>query len=215
MNARPMQLADRARVYVDAIPSAIAGQHGHAQTFSVACALIHGFGLTDSDAWPIFADYCSRCSPPWSPAEMRHKLAEAAKANSHTKPRGHLLNSGAASHRRTVQWRVACPRPPSAHRSNGKVRVIALGQPQIAAPPPSKPEALAENAKAPEPPTLPDEAPEPTDAEAGRIAGELVKMHKDGAIAGPDDTDTVMLAGALKVFGATYESFTQNREDRP
>jgi hypothetical protein len=55
-------LIARARAYVDKMPPAVAGQHGHDATFKVAIALVHGFGLSEGDAMPIMAEYSSRCS---------------------------------------------------------------------------------------------------------------------------------------------------------
>jgi hypothetical protein len=81
---------DRARQYVAKIPGAVSGQGGHNQTFSVACYLFNGFGLSESDALALILEYNQRCSPPWSERELRHKVKSAAAA-SHDKPRGHLL----------------------------------------------------------------------------------------------------------------------------
>lgn len=67
---------DRARAYVAAIPSAVAGDSGHNQTFAVACKLVQ-FGLTPAEAWPLLAEYNQRCEPPWSESELRHKLVDA------------------------------------------------------------------------------------------------------------------------------------------
>ncbi|MCX6971978.1 MAG: hypothetical protein NTV93_17740 [Verrucomicrobia bacterium] len=40
--------------------------------------------------------------------------------------------------------------------------------------------------------------------EAGRIAGELVKMVKAGALTGPEDADAPFFAGVIRMFGATF-----------
>jgi hypothetical protein len=44
------------------------------------------------------------------------------------------------------------------------------------------------------------------DPEAQRIAGELVKLHRDGAIKSEQDAE--FYASVLKVFDATYEATT-------
>lgn len=44
-----------------------------------------------------------------------------------------------------------------------------------------------------------------TDQEARRIAGELVKLHRDGHIAGPLDPEARFMAAALATFEATYQ----------
>ena len=85
---------ERARLYVEQIPGAVSGDGGHNQTFSVACALIHGFALDEADALTILCEYNSRCSPPWTERELIHKLQSASTAR-HDKPRGHLMNDGA------------------------------------------------------------------------------------------------------------------------
>jgi hypothetical protein len=41
-------------------------------------------------------------------------------------------------------------------------------------------------------------------AEARRIAAELVKLHRDKAISGPDDSDARLFAALIHTFGATY-----------
>jgi hypothetical protein len=42
------------------------------------------------------------------------------------------------------------------------------------------------------------------DQEARRIAAELVKLHRDGAISGPDDSEARFWANLIHTFGATY-----------
>jgi hypothetical protein len=73
------KLAKRVSAYLAYIPPAISGSGGHNQTFYVAKILIHGFGLTESDALPFLKDYSARCSPPWSEKDLKHKLASARK----------------------------------------------------------------------------------------------------------------------------------------
>ena len=86
----PLPLADRARLYLEKMPSSVAGSGGHQQTFAVAVALVHGFGLSEAEAWPILSDYNVRCLPPWSEAELRHKLATAGQLTRHPRPKGYL-----------------------------------------------------------------------------------------------------------------------------
>ncbi|MBI3414226.1 MAG: hypothetical protein HY043_02720 [Verrucomicrobia bacterium] len=87
MNLQPIE---RARAYVARIPGAIAGSGGHDATFHAACILVNGFALTPADALPLLVAWNQTCQPPWSEAELRHKLTSADKAR-HAKPRGHLL----------------------------------------------------------------------------------------------------------------------------
>lgn len=86
----------RAAAYLSAMPSAISGQGGHDQTYAAAAALIHGFELTEAEAWPIFQEFNQRCSPPWSDAELAHKLADAAN-KLHSRPRGYLHDAQQAN----------------------------------------------------------------------------------------------------------------------
>ena len=84
-----MTAADRARLYVAKMPAAVAGQNGHGATFEVAQVLVRGFGLPDTEAWPILCDYSARCQPPWSEYELKHKLADARHKSG--LPAGYLL----------------------------------------------------------------------------------------------------------------------------
>jgi len=68
--------ASRARAYLAKMPAAISGHHGHDAAFNAACELFR-FGLSERDAYNEFARFNSRCSPLWSDAEIRHKLADA------------------------------------------------------------------------------------------------------------------------------------------
>jgi hypothetical protein len=192
-----MTLFDRARGYVAAMPEAISGQGGHQATFAVAVALIHGFALSDDQAWPIFCEYNSRCSPPWSEPELRHKLADAGKLTRHPHPRGHL--SG-ISHRHAV----GISRP--------EVRVYKLA--------PLFDQKQPEN-KATEvviPAAKESDTPVPHQqidtGEAKRIAGELGNLHRDGAFSGPDDPQARFYAQVIHTFGGTYMGVAHPMSDR-
>jgi len=86
-----MDLLSRARSYLSRLDGAQSGAGGHDTTFKAAAALVKGFDLSPEDAMPLMEDYNARCSPPWSLAELRHKLVSASSA-ADTKPRGYLLN---------------------------------------------------------------------------------------------------------------------------
>lgn len=90
-----LSVIERAGRYVSAMPQAVSGSGGHAATFNVAVALIHGFALSEEEAWPILCGFNDRCSPPWSERELRHKLASADKLARHPQPRGYLRGSSA------------------------------------------------------------------------------------------------------------------------
>lgn len=99
-SAGPLDVIERARRYLAKMPPAITGQHGHDQTFAVACTLVQGFGLSVDAAAPLFAEYNARCSPPWSEHDLAHKLADADRAAPPAEGRGHLARgTGPASPR--------------------------------------------------------------------------------------------------------------------
>lgn len=77
-----------ARQYVARVPPAIAGQGGDRQTFAVACTLVIDFDLAVEQALPLLREYNRRCQPPWTDAELLHKLEQADKK---TAPRGKKL----------------------------------------------------------------------------------------------------------------------------
>jgi hypothetical protein len=65
---------------------AIQGQHGQDVAFGLACALVHGFGLSDAEAVAVMAgEWNARCQPPWSPAELHERVARA-RAKGHHAP---------------------------------------------------------------------------------------------------------------------------------
>ena len=43
----------------------------------MACGLFRHFGLTGEEAWPILKEYNDTCVPPWSDAELQHKVDDA------------------------------------------------------------------------------------------------------------------------------------------
>jgi hypothetical protein len=92
-----MTIHERARKYLALCDPAISGCAGHSATFRVACALIHGFCLDPEQAYQMLRDeYNTRCMPPWSEAELRHKVASACAAPNR-KARGYLLGNDVAA----------------------------------------------------------------------------------------------------------------------
>lgn len=85
-----MDLNERICRYLAACPPAISGSKGHNATFTVACALVNGFGLDDSQALHYLRLYNDRCQPPWEEKDLVHKVASANSAQ-HSKIRGHLI----------------------------------------------------------------------------------------------------------------------------
>lgn len=82
---------DRARRYLAAIPPAVSGAGGHAQTFMAASAMVLGFDLSEADALTLMTEYNARCQPPWSAKELAHKVRSAASTG--TMQRGSLLHA--------------------------------------------------------------------------------------------------------------------------
>lgn len=102
---------ERARRCIAPMAAAVSGQKGHAATFGVACALVHGFALSIGEALPLMQEYNLRCQPPWSDAELHHKLHTAEKWDKHDKPRGHLLGDRVPSQPSQSTAPAPAPRP--------------------------------------------------------------------------------------------------------
>lgn len=84
---------ERARRYVARIPGGVEGEHGSNPCYRAACALVHEWALTDSDAFDILHEYSQRCSPPWTEKELWHKIEQAKKETRHDRPYGFLRDS--------------------------------------------------------------------------------------------------------------------------
>lgn len=83
----------RARAYLNSIPGAVSGSGGHSQTYAAATAMVHGFALDPAVAFDLLMrEFNPRCVPPWSEAEMRHKVEDAAN-KPHERPRGWLADA--------------------------------------------------------------------------------------------------------------------------
>jgi hypothetical protein len=67
----------RARLWLAKRDPAISGQGGHKQMFSACCAMVQKFRLSIEQAWPLILEYNSRCAPPFSEKEIRHKISDA------------------------------------------------------------------------------------------------------------------------------------------
>lgn len=87
-----MTTIDRSRRYMSALPRAIDGSGGHATTFAAAVALVRGFALPEHIALDeLRAWNLTHCDPPWSDADLRHKIRSAAQSD---RPVGYLLSEG-------------------------------------------------------------------------------------------------------------------------
>ena len=63
----------RAAAYLAKIPPAISGQGGHDHTFATAIKLV-AFGLSRDDVFGLLSDWNRTCEPPWTDAELWHKI---------------------------------------------------------------------------------------------------------------------------------------------
>jgi hypothetical protein len=84
-------IQERARAYLARMTHSVSGQGGHNDAFKAAIALTKGFALSLDEAHPLLAEWNSRCLPPWTERELRHKLTEAA--NSSRQASGYLLSN--------------------------------------------------------------------------------------------------------------------------
>ena len=83
----------RAALWLSKVPPAVSGQSGHSTTYTAAVGLVHGFQLSEGDSLTLLSNWNQSCQPPWTDRELIHKIREAA-SKSHSKPAGHLLQSG-------------------------------------------------------------------------------------------------------------------------
>lgn len=93
-----MDISERIHRYLAQIPPSISGAGGHNQTFAVACQLINGFALSESEALSYLHQYNQRCQPKWNDNELAHKIRSAINAQ-HSKPRGHLIGGNGTFHK--------------------------------------------------------------------------------------------------------------------
>jgi len=89
--AAASKLEDRIEAFIAAAPASVSGQGGSHQTFSIACSLVWGFKLSESEALRYLRIYNQRCQPAWSETDLKQKIKYAGKAQYHDKPRGYLL----------------------------------------------------------------------------------------------------------------------------
>src|SRR5437016_2996819 len=87
------QACERARRYIARCPPAISGAGGHDATYHVAAILVWGFALSEAEALMLLQEWNRNCVPPWSDAELLHKVKSAA-GGQHRDARGHLLGDG-------------------------------------------------------------------------------------------------------------------------
>ena len=84
-------LLKRARNYVANMPPAIAGQGGHNQTLKVAATGAR-FGIDADSFRSILDEFNARCVPPWTAAELEHKLKDGYRLVDADGSFGRLVN---------------------------------------------------------------------------------------------------------------------------
>lgn len=73
----------RPAAYAEQCEAAVSGAGGRAQTFKVACKMVHGFGLSVHDAHRVLlAHWNGRCVPPWTDEELLKEI-EGARERGH------------------------------------------------------------------------------------------------------------------------------------
>jgi hypothetical protein len=79
-NGMPAEERARGYVFASEFPDSIAGEEGHKRLYRVACELVDGFGLTRTEAMPIFQEWnAAKAQPPESQRQLDHKLDDAIK----------------------------------------------------------------------------------------------------------------------------------------
>jgi hypothetical protein len=170
---------------------------------------------------PIMEEYSARCSPPWSRKELEHKLISAAQHARSNKPRGHLGNA---------RYGSAPVESPPPVRQKKKIWLCLSARESAE---PSQPpievftRSNSEQAESGVEPVFPcaegcdrgkdgsgfSESGVENEAEGRRIAAELDRLHRDGAIASKSaqDPDAVFYAKLLRDFRASYIGSRRSR----
>src|SRR5690606_36780380 len=92
------------------MPPSISGDGGHDRLFDAACTLRSSFRLTFEASMRALRIFNQRCKPPWSEAELAHKVEQAAHDKTH-KP-GSLVPPEAQERLREAAGYVQSPEPP-------------------------------------------------------------------------------------------------------
>lgn len=73
----------RALAYIQHAEPSISGQGGHNVAMRVVGAVVRSFALGDrGETWEVLSSWNARCEPPWSAAELQHKIHEAMRVGS-------------------------------------------------------------------------------------------------------------------------------------
>ena len=95
---RPPAAADRvsypaaiehAQKYLATMDASIEGDKGSDRLIKAASVLVNDFALSDGEAFDLLmTEFNPRCQPPWSDAEVRHKIVDAHKNPPHRPAKG-------------------------------------------------------------------------------------------------------------------------------
>lgn len=96
--------------YLAACPPAISGQCGQNQTYAVACTILNGFDLSESETLAYLRLYNERCQPPWDDKDLARKANQATLAQ-HTKPKGYLIGSSGSFSKDDYKLNAFEPKP--------------------------------------------------------------------------------------------------------
>ena len=181
---------DRARAYVAKMPAAISGSGGHDATFAVAKTLVHDFALPEPEAWQILSEYNQRFDPPWNDRELKHKMKSAANLTRSKHHRAHLANDKPYDiYKDPAVYQQIPARPP--------IRVPDF-EPEIIGE-----ITLTEDDLRPKSRGEEHVGGSPEDAEARRLAGELVSIHRD-TLGGITEADAACFCAVMRMFEANY-----------
>lgn len=101
----------RASRYLATMDAAIQGQGGSVACLKAALAMIKGFGLSKGATFDLLAnEYNHRCVPPWSEAELLHKINSAAESTE--LPEGYLLTDDSPDALDSTEIVIAKGKPP-------------------------------------------------------------------------------------------------------
>jgi hypothetical protein len=88
-----MTVDERISRYLAAVPACVALEGGDTRLYQTACALVHGFCLSEEEALRHLRIYNKGCRPPWPDSRMVYKVSQAIAATNHKKPFGYLRNT--------------------------------------------------------------------------------------------------------------------------
>ena len=88
-----LQLTERIRRYMAALPPSVDGHQGDERLFKAADKLVNGFALEPGEALSFLREYNNRAEPPWPESRLIYKLNEALEHPLETRSRGYLLDA--------------------------------------------------------------------------------------------------------------------------